>query len=548
MDKLSYIPLGGVTKVTKNMHLYEYGDSVLIVDCGLGFADETMMGVDLLLPDITYLKNSKKKIVGMVITHGHEDHMGALPYILPDLPGDFQIFASKFTTEIANDKLKEFGVARKINFLDFGREVQIGPFKITLIRVTHSVPDTSHVFIKTPIGNFYHGSDFKFDPNPYDGKRSDIEAITSIARQGVLCLLSDCLGSEKPGKSRSESTLTIPIEEEMRNTKGKFILTTYSSNIARLNQTIDAARKLNKFVCFLGRSLIKAADLGQRIKYLNIEKSIEISIDQLKNIKDNNVVLIVAGAQGQEGSALSRIVNGDHKDVTIKPNDTVVFSADPIPGNEVSVYSLVNAICKIGARVIYSEISDAFHVSGHGTQDDLAEIMDLVSPKYLLPIGGTYRHIVSYRDIALKKGYTREQIIMPDDGLEIIFEGNKVSYGRKLPIKNVYVDQLSGEEIESFVLRDREKLSKEGIVILMIEVDTSGQIFGNPNIIVKGFPSAEITKIVKGLPVELRKKLSKKSKVSDWNYERKTIGNIVERFIFYKFRRRPLVLPVVIEV
>ena len=548
MDKLSYIPLGGVTKVTKNMHLYEYGDSVLIVDCGLGFADETMMGVDLLLPDITYLKNSKKKIVGMVITHGHEDHMGALPYILPDLPGDFQIFASKFTTEIANDKLKEFGVARKINFLDFGREVQIGPFKITLIRVTHSVPDTSHVFIKTPIGNFYHGSDFKFDPNPYDGKRSDIEAITSIARQGVLCLLSDCLGSEKPGKSRSESTLTIPIEEEMRNTKGKFILTTYSSNIARLNQTIDAARKLNKFVCFLGRSLIKAADLGQRIKYLNIEKSIEISIDQLKNIKDNNVVLIVAGAQGQEGSALSRIVNGDHKDVTIKPNDTVVFSADPIPGNEVSVYSLVNAICKIGARVIYSEISDAFHVSGHGTQDDLAEIMDLVSPKYLLPIGGTYRHIVSYRDIALKKGYTREQIIMPDDGLEIIFEGNKVSYGRKLPIKNVYVDQLSGEEIESFVLRDREKLSKEGIVILMIEVDASGQIFGNPNIIVKGFPSAEITKIVKGLPVELRKKLSKKSKVSDWNYERKTIGNIVERFIFYKFRRRPLVLPVVIEV
>ena len=548
MDKLSYIPLGGVTKVTKNMHLYEYGDSVLIVDCGLGFADETMMGVDLLLPDITYLKNSKKKIVGMVITHGHEDHMGALPYILPDLPGNFQIFASKFTTEIANDKLKEFGVARKINFLDFGREVQIGPFKITLIRVTHSVPDTSHVFIKTPIGNFYHGSDFKFDPNPYDGKRSDIEAITSIARQGVLCLLSDCLGSEKPGKSRSESTLTIPIEEEMRNTKGKFILTTYSSNIARLNQTIDAARKLNKFVCFLGRSLIKAADLGQRIKYLNIEKSIEISIDQLKNIKDNNVVLIVAGAQGQEGSALSRIVNGDHKDVTIKPNDTVVFSADPIPGNEVSVYSLVDAICKIGARVIYSEISDAFHVSGHGTQDDLAEIMDLVSPKYLLPIGGTYRHIVSYRDIALKKGYTREQIIMPDDGLEIIFEGNKVSYGRKLPIKNVYVDQLSGEEIESFVLRDREKLSKEGIVILMIEVDASGQIFGNPNIIVKGFPSAEITKIVKGLPVELRKKLSKKSKVSDWNYERKTIGNIVERFIFYKFRRRPLVLPVVIEV
>ena len=548
MDKLSYIPLGGVTKVTKNMHLYEYGDSVLIVDCGLGFADETMMGVDLLLPDITYLKNSKKKIVGMVITHGHEDHMGALPYILPDLPGDFQIFASKFTTEIANDKLKEFGVARKINFLDFGREVQIGPFKITLIRVTHSVPDTSHVFIKTPIGNFYHGSDFKFDPNPYDGKRSDIEAITSIARQGVLCLLSDCLGSEKPGKSRSESTLTIPIEEEMRNTKGKFILTTYSSNIARLNQTIDAARKLNKFVCFLGRSLIKAADLGQRIKYLNIEKSIEISIDQLKNIKDNNVVLIVAGAQGQEGSALSRIVNGDHKDVTIKPNDTVVFSADPIPGNEVSVYSLVDAICKIGARVIYSEISDAFHVSGHGTQDDLAEIMDLVSPKYLLPIGGTYRHIVSYRDIALKKGYTREQIIMPDDGLEIIFEGNKVSYGRKLPIKNVYVDQLSGEEIESFVLRDREKLSKEGIVILMIEVDASGQIFGNPNIIVKGFPSAEITKIVKGLPVELRKKLSKKSKVSDWNYERKTIGNIVERFIFYKFRRSPLVLPVVIEV
>lgn len=549
MNKLSFIPLGGAVDVTKNLYLYEYGDEVLIVDCGLGFANETMIGVDLILPDISYLLKNNKKIVGLVFTHGHEDHIGALPYILPQLPLDFEMYATPFTEALVNEKLREFGIGRKVKRASFDRDYQLGSFNISFIRITHSVPDTSNLFIKTPVGNFYHGSDFKLDDTPYDGKVTDYEKIKRLASQGVLCMMTDVLGAEKPGENPSESTLTSLIEEEMRRTEGKFIFTTYSSNIARLNQVITAAEKLGKQVSFIGRSLIKAVDVAKKLEYIKMKNGTEVDIKNLKRYNDRSLVLIVAGAQGQEGSALSRIVDGNVAEVSLTKKDTVIFSSDPIPGNEVSVYAIVDAIAKVGAKVFYSDIAPSFHVSGHGKSAELMKLLDLVKPKMVLPIGATYRHMAAYKKLAKDRGFTDQNIILLDDGQEIVFENGSSRLGRTIEVNNVYVDQMSGEEVESFVLRDREKLSKDGMIVVMVEINaSSGQIL-NSNIVTRGFVPSDTNKIVKGLGSELRTIISRnKVRVKDWNYMRKEVGNISERFVFKKLKRRPLVLPIVIEV
>ena len=548
-NKLSFIPLGGAVDVTKNMYLYEYGDSILIVDCGIGFANETMIGVDLILPDINYILKSNKKIVGMLLTHGHEDHIGALPYILPQLPADFDIYATPFTQALINTKLTDFGLGNRVKAADFSKEYNFGPFKTTFLRITHSVPDTSNIFIKTPVGNFYHGSDFKFDDTPFDGKVTDYQGIQNLSSQGVLCLMSDVLGSEREGRTPSESILTATIEDAMRAAPGKFILTTYSSNIARLNQVIFAAEKTGKQICFVGRSLIKAVDVAKKIGYLKINSSTEIDIKNLKRVPDNKLVLVVAGAQGQEGSALSRIVDGQVAEVSLTPKDTVVFSSDPIPGNELSVNALIDAICKIGAKVFYSDIPPRFHVSGHGSSEDLMKMVDLVKPKKVLPIGATFRHMAVYKNLVKQKGFQDKDILLLDDGQEVVFENGNSYLGRKIEVNNIYVDQLSGEEVEGFVLRDREKLSKDGIVVVMVEINAANGQLMNSNIVPRGFTPAEADKINKGLSAEIRRELLKtKGRLKDWGYIRKNVGNISERFIFKKTRRRPLVLPIVIEV
>src|ERR1035437_1590581 len=435
-ETISYIPIGGIGDVTKNMHLYIYKDEILIVDCGLGFADETMLGVDLLIPDISYLKNLQgKRIVGMALTHGHEDHIGALPYILSDLP-QFPTFATPLTAELSNEKLKEYGVAPRVQKVNFdGGDVRIGSFTLNFIRVTHSVPDSSNIFIKTPAGNFYHGSDFKFDLTPFDKKKTDYKKIAQVSKEGVLCLMSDCLGSEKQGHTQSEAKLTAAFEEELQDCKGKFLVTTYSSNISRVNQVLKVAQKMGRKVCFIGRSVIKTKEIAERLGYIKIDKGMEVNVNQLKNYKDSQLVLLVAGSQGQENSALARIVDGGFKEVHLAPNDLVIFSASPIPGNETSVYSLIDDIARIGARVLYSEVSDAFHVSGHASSEDLMLMMNLVSPKMVLPIGGTYRQMVQYRNLAEKQGFERKNILLLEDGQEIIFSKESSRFGQKINLE-----------------------------------------------------------------------------------------------------------------
>jgi ribonuclease J len=547
---LSLIPIGGVGNVTKNMYLYEYNNEILIVDCGLGFADETMLGVDLLIPDITYLKNlpQGKKIVGMALTHGHEDHIGGLPYILPDLPGQFPIYATPLTAELANAKLRDYGEQPRVQKINFdGGDVRIGPFTLNFIRVTHSVLDSSNIFIKTPVGNFYHGSDYKIDLTPFDGKRTDFKKIAQLSKDGVLCMLSDCLGAERKGHTPSEAKLTAAFEEELENCKGKFIVTTYSSNVARVNQVLQVAEKFGRKVCFVGRSVIKVKDIAQDLGYIRMPKDMEVTPQQLKNYKDSEIVLLVAGSQGQENSALSRIVSGEFKEIHLTANDVLIFSADPIPGNEVSVYSLVDDIARLGTRVIYSALSDEFHVSGHASSEDLTLMMNLVNPKIVLPIGGTYRQMVQYRNLAEKQGFEAKNILLLDNGQEVLFNQNGARLGKKLNLENVYVDQISGEEVEGFVLRDRQKLATDGVVVVLSEVAASGQI-DNLDIVVKGLSAQEVADIQKSLALEIKTQLVKRQGLRDRFLMRKAISEIAEKFIFRKLRKHPLILPVIIEV
>jgi len=550
-NQLSLIPLGGTGDVTRNMYLYEYNDQVLIVDCGLGFADETMLGVDLLLPDISYLLKTKKRIVGMLLTHGHEDHIGALPFLLPQLP-DFPIFGTPLTAAFANAKLKDFNVKKRVQTVNFNdAERSIGSFRFSFIPVTHSVPDTSHIFIKTPVGNFYHGSDFKFDDTPYDGKMSDYAKIAKLSSEGVLCLLSDCLGAERRGRTATEAGIAANFDIEMRNCQGKFIVTTYSSNISRLNQIIDASIKNGRRICFVGRSLIRNREVAGDLGYLRLKKDIEVEMDNLKNFQDNKLTLIVAGSQGQENSALTRIANGEHRDVKLRENDVIVFSSDPIPGNETSVYELVDTLTRRGVRVIYSPVVRDFHVSGHASLDELEQLIKLVKPKNLIPIGGQYRHMFAYKKLAEKLGYRKNNIFLVEDGQEMIFGNGDARPGRIIPVKNVYVDELSGEALESFVLRDRQKLSEGGIIIILAEIDSNnGQLVGSPDVIVKGLTTAyDIKRLNSRLMQDFQKVLSpRKTRVTNWIYIRKLLGEVAEKRIYKDLRRRPLVLPVVIEV
>lgn len=550
MDEISLIPLGGTGEVTKNMYLYESKDQILIVDCGLGFPNEAMLGVDLLLPDITYLLQTKKKIVGMILSHGHEDHMGALPFVLPQLTQNFPIFGTPFTAALANEKLLEFGIKNKVQKTNFNLETTLGDFKFTYIRVTHSVPDTAHIFLKTPVGNFYHGSDYKFDPTPHDNKPSDLAKIEEVAKEGVLCLLSDCLGSERKGTTASETTLSQSFEKEIKECKGKFIVTTFSSNIARINQVIEVSQKTGRKICFVGRSLIKAKDVAKDIGYMKIKPGFEISLEQIKNYKDRDLTLIIAGSQGQEASAMSRVANGEHREVKLNSNDVVVFSSDPIPGNEIYVYELIDTLAKRDIKVLHSDVSASFHVSGHGSADEITNLIKLVRPKKLFPIGGNFRHMYAYKNLAMELGYKKQDVFLPEDGQEMVFNSEGGRFGRTIPLKNVYVDEVSGEEMENFVLRDRQMLSTGGIVIILAQVSAStGQLVQPPDIIIRGFTPSDGKKLNQRLVTDINNALKgNKRRVTNWQHIKKLIGDISERRIYKDLHHNPLVLPIVIEV
>ena len=396
-EAVRIFPLGGIGNVTKNMYVYEYWIDnklidILLVDCGIGFPDTGMYGVDLVIPDISYLLDKREKIRGLVMTHGHDDHIGALPYILPKLP-TFPIYATRLTSAFIEVKLKEYGIIANLHTITFADQINLGRFHLTPVHVTHSIPDAANYVITTPIGIFYHGSDFKFDLTPLDNQPSELGKIAAAGDKGILCLLSDCLGSEKSGFTLSERAIEDTLEKEIRNCPGKFIFTTQSSNISRIQQAIDVGLRRGRKIAFIGRSVEKNTETARKLGYIKYPQDAVVRDKQLLRHPDSQLFLIVAGSQGQAESGLFRIARGEHKYVHTKEGDVVVFSADPIPGNENSVHSLVDALTKLGVRVVYSEIMEDLHRSGHGTQQDLQLMLSLTKPKYILPIGGTYRQM-----------------------------------------------------------------------------------------------------------------------------------------------------------
>ena len=551
-NNLKIISLGGFGHVTKNMFVYETPRDILIVDCGIGFPAEEMLGVDLVIPDITYLKNEYQKIRGIVLTHGHEDHIGALPYLLPKLP-KVPIFGSCLTLALVQERLKENNLMADLREVNRRKKLSLGSdFKINFIQVTHSIPETLHLFIQTPYGNIYHGTDFKFDWTPIDGTRIEVEKMVEANRQGVLLLLSDCLRSERKGHTLSEHNLIDIFEREIKKARGRFIVTTMSSNISRLKTAIDVSRKFRRRVALVGRSIKRVVKIGRELGYINFPESLEVKVDKVKNYPPQQVTLLVAGSQAQTGSALDRIASGEHRHIKIQPGDMVVFSSDYIPGNESSIQLLIDLLTRKGAEVSYMDITEDLHVSGHGAQDDLSLLISLIKPQFLLPIGGSFRHMKQYALIAQRMGYKEKVILLPQPSDIICVGKGRVNISGQIETREVMVDGLGVGDVGKVILRDREVLAKDGVAVVVLGIDqnNSSLVFG-PEIISRGFVYGQIKDGREILALAKKETkavlLDVRNKPVNLKTIREKVQNRLEKFFYKTTGRWPMVLVVAIK-
>lgn len=555
-DSVRIIPLGGSGNVTKNMYLYEYRydgkiSDILIVDCGIGFPDPEMFGVDLVIPDVRYLADKKDKIRGLVFTHGHDDHIAGMPYLYPKL-GKVPMFGSTLTAAFANVKLKDTQIQERVKAMHFDETLHLGPFTISFIRVTHSIPDTAHLVIETPVGVFYHGSDFKFDPTPLDGKVSEIEKINAAGKKGVLCLLTDSLGSERPGFTPSEQIIGETIEKELKQCHGKVFFTTQSSNISRIQLAIELALQYGRKIAFLGRSIDRNVEEAVKLGYMKFPRDAVILDRDLKRSDPHKQFIIAAGAQGQTDSALARIAHDDHKFVRLADTDTVIISADPIPGRETDVNNLIDDIYRHGSRVSYSDIMEDLHVSGHGSSGDMMLLLSAVGPKYIMPIGGTYKHLMQYRRLAQDLGYDKHRVLIPEDGEVLEFLSDRAPrVVEHLTLENVMIDGLGVGDVGEAVLHDRQTIATDGIVVVVVPIEAaSGQMTSRPEIITRGFVHAKESKrlLDQAAEVTSRALRMKKERVIDWQFMRKRVEESLASFFHTKTGRSPLIVPVLLEV
>ncbi len=549
MDQLKLTPIGGSGNVTKNMFAYEINNQILLVDCGIGFPTAGMLGVDILIPDISYLKGKEDQIVGMLLTHAHDDHIAALPYILPQLP-DFPIYASALTGGFATDRLKDSGFKKEFKTFPDDKVLELGAFKIESIKVTHSVPDSRHYAIHTPVGTVYHGSDFKFDLTPVDGVISDYQKIARIGSEGVLCLLSDCLRSEKPGHSLSESILKETFEREIRNVKGKFIVTAMSSNVHRIQQAIDVALAHDRKIAFIGRSVEQNIKTAIRLGFFNIPQKAIINKKKINNTPPEKLCVIIAGSQGQPESSLSRAATGQHQLISINPEDKVVFSTEPIPGNEDNVYTAIDNISKIGAEVSYSDVDDNLHVSGHASALEQKLLVALTKPKFIYPIGGTYRHMVQYTRLAQSMGYHPKQVMLLEDGDTLNLSQLNVTKGKKIKLRHVMVDGTGIGDVGNIVLSDRKTMADSGMLTIIIKLDQNNQLTGDIEVISRGFVFMKTSgQLIKQIQDETIHSFNKYHDLhQDWPALRRKIEDDIDNLIYQQTQRSPLILPVIMQV
>ncbi|MBU1256356.1 ribonuclease J [Patescibacteria group bacterium] len=547
--ELKLIPLGGVGEVTKNMYVYEYGDYQIIVDCGIGFPDESTPGVDFLIPDISYLEKSKKKILGIIVTHGHMDHYGGLPFILPRLP-NVPVFGSTMAMAMTEARIREYGLKTRLQVVE--KDLKLGPFFIEFIHMTHSTPNAKHLFIKTPTASVYHGADYKIDLNPPDGNPPDLATVARIGKQGVDLFLTDCLGIEKEGSTPSEKLIQNTLDEQVRITKGKFILTTISSSISRIEMAIQAATKYNRRVALVGFSVVKNVEMAQKHGFINIPKGAIIKAEQVKHLPPHQVAIIIAGAQGQVGSGLYKLAAGEHRHIKLKSQDRVVLSSSVIPGSESGVYNLIDTLYQQGVSVAYFGNTKNLHVSGHGYQEDLKLLLNLINPKNVIPIGGDIRHTYLYQEMALKLGYSKTQAIILKDGQTIIISRGQVRQGKPIETKNVYVDGLGVVDVGSTILRDRQAMASDGILLAVIPINSqTNQVTGNIEIISKGFVYMKKSKTLIGKTkdkiIESLRGLEK-TKIHDEMFIKKRVEQALEKFLYQQTERRPLIIAVLFKV
>lgn len=558
MDRLRFIAISGTIDVTENLYVYEYtpekGPAELIVlDCGVGFPEEAAFGVDLVVPDFSYLVKNKEKIKGVFISHAHEDHFGALPFLLDQIP-DVSIYSAKLVAGFIEDKLTDYGIrGKKVNIIDpEGAPTTVGSFIVDAFRITHSVPDSLGFCINTPIGRFFHVPDYKFDWTPVDGKPFDIAKAATLAKGGVIAMSSDSLGATTEGYTMSETELEKNISNIFKEAKGRIFVTTISSNISRMQQVINVSKSLGRKVIFVGRSVEKKVAIARTLGNIRYDDKDVVMNRQARSLSPEKIVYIISGCYGQVGSALYRVATDDHKFLKIKTSDMVVFSADPAPpGTHFSTNYVVDSLIERGADVHYYDTQEDLHVSGHGSRKDIEMLLSLVRPKYLIPIGGTIRHNRAYNALAQKMGWKKEETLelRHGDVMEFTRDG-KVKPGERVPVKSLLVDGLGLGDVGEVVLSDRKTLAREGVAIVVLQINkTAGTLIGEPDIISRGFVFVKENKqFLERAANAVANEIRAKSKRNDTRDIKVKSVEFLERFFFDETGRRPMILPVVVEV
>ena len=554
--KVRLIPLGGLGEVGKNMMVLEYGEEILIIDVGVMFPDDEMYGVDLVIPDTNYLADKKSRIRGILITHGHEDHVGALPYILPML--DFPpVFATRLTQGLIQVKLKEHRLLDKatVNVITPGDELKLGSSVIEFFRVNHSIPDAVGLAIRTPLGIIIHTGDYKFDYTPIDGKPADFGKLGSLGNEGVLLMMGDSTRIESPGYTPSERVINDSFDKIFANAPGRIMLATFASLISRVQQVADTASRYDRFIALVGRSMVNNVQMAMELGYLDIPPGMLIRAEDINKFRPEQVVIICTGSQGEPTSALTRIANQDHRLIRIQRGDTVILSATPVPGNEKMVHRTINNLFRQGAEVFYQGISNV-HVSGHGAQEELKLMLSLIRPKFFIPVHGEYRQLVLHAKLGYSLGIPDENIIVAEDGDVIEVTTDTIKTVGHLSSGNVFVDGLSVGDVGQIVLRDRKVLSQDGILMAVLTVDKeTGQPIAGPDIVSRGFvymrDAEELLESARIRVLEAFADLNDhgmKGHTSDWAFAKDKIKYTLSEFLYEKTHRRPMIIPVVMEV
>lgn len=547
--KVKVIPLGGLEQIGMNITAFEYGDSIVVVDCGIAFPEDDMLGIDLVIPDVTYLKENIDRVKGFVITHGHEDHIGALPYVLNDIP--VNVYATSLTLGLIGNKIKEHPVPRKVKFktVVYGQCINLGDFRIEFIRTNHSIADAAALAIHSPAGTIIHTGDFKIDYTPVFGETADLARFAELGKKGVLALMCDSTNAMRPGYTMSERTVGKTFDTIFaENPMSRIIVATFSSNVDRVQQIINCAVKYGRKVAVDGMSMVNVVSTAMDLGYLSVRDNTMIPVEMLKNYPDEKVVLITTGTQGEAMSALSRMASNIHKKITIKPTDVVIFSSSAIPGNEKNIYKVINELSMKGAKVIYQDA----HVSGHASQEEIKLIYSLTKPKYAIPVHGEYRHLMAQRDIALSMGLPKDNVFILVSGDVLELSESSASVTGHVPVGGVMVDGLGVGDVGNVVIRDRQMLSENGLIIVALTFDAeTGELLAGPDIVSRGFVyMKESEELIEELTYVCTDTLDQCAMrgITDWSRIKNKIRDNMSEYLWKRMRRSPMILPVVMEV